>query len=50
MTKITIKVTDEEFERLDYIGLFDVKAAGVLYENIEITSCEVGATKEGDGE
>lgn len=50
MTKITIKATDEEFERLDYIGLFNVMAAGVLYEDIEITSCEAGETKEGDAE
>ena len=50
MTKITIRVTDEEMERLDYVGLFDVRAAGVLYEQIEITACGEGETKEGDGE
>ena len=45
MTKIIIKATDEEFGRLDYIGLFEARAAGILYEHIEITSCEEGEAK-----
>lgn len=50
MTKITIKATLEELDRLDYIGLFDVEAAGVLYEQIEVTSWDEEKAKEGDAE
>ena len=46
MTKIIIEATDEEMERLDYIGLFDPRSAGVLYEHIEITSSEEGDANE----
>ena len=34
LTQITFKVTDEQFERLDYIGIFD--QIGVLFQNCTI--------------
>ena len=38
MVKIVIKATEEEFENLDSIGLFNMDNAGVFYQSITITS------------
>lgn len=38
MTKIVIEATDEQIDRLDYIGLFSAESAGVLYQTLTITT------------
>ena len=38
MKNVILAVTDEELERLDSIGLFDMDKFGVLYQSITITS------------
>ena len=34
LTQITFEVTDEQFERLDHVGIFD--QAGILFQNCRI--------------
>lgn len=36
MTKIVLKVTDEQMERLDQIGILGMDMAGVLYQSVSI--------------
>lgn len=49
MTKIVIEATDEQIDRLDYIGLFSVESAGVLYQTLTITtSAEEEKPEAGD--
>jgi len=38
MTKVTLEVTDEQLQKLDYIGVLNVNMAGVLYNKITISS------------
>lgn len=46
MTKIILEVTDEQFERLNAIGLLNMDMAGVLYQRITITSTDKAESED----